>query len=28
MPWELEISTIDVGQGESSLLIARNTDPP
>jgi beta-lactamase superfamily II metal-dependent hydrolase len=24
MPWELEISTIDVGQGESSLLIARN----
>ena len=25
MPWELEISTIDVGQGESSLVIARDT---
>jgi beta-lactamase superfamily II metal-dependent hydrolase len=24
MPWELEIHTIDVGQGESSLIIARN----
>ena len=24
MPWELEISTIDVGQGESSLIIAQD----
>ncbi|HEY0170567.1 MAG TPA: MBL fold metallo-hydrolase [Pyrinomonadaceae bacterium] len=24
MPWELEINIIDVGQGESSLIIARN----
>jgi hypothetical protein len=24
MPWELEIMTIDVGQGESSLIIARD----
>lgn len=26
MPWQLEISTIDVGQGDSSLIIARNPD--
>ena len=25
MTWELEIHTIDVGQGESSLIVARNT---
>jgi beta-lactamase superfamily II metal-dependent hydrolase len=25
MPWELEISTIDVGQGESSLIIAQDS---
>ncbi len=28
MPWELEISTIDVGQGESSLVIARDNGGP
>lgn len=28
MPWELEIHIIDVGQGESSLIVARNPGPP
>jgi len=27
MPWQLDIHLIDVGQGDSTLIIARNTDP-
>lgn len=27
MPWELNIHVIDVGQGDSTLVVARNTDP-
>jgi beta-lactamase superfamily II metal-dependent hydrolase len=27
MPWELSIHLIDVGQGDSTLVVARNTDP-